>query len=229
MSTKRRTFFITGTDTGVGKTHVACALLHAFAAAGCSTLGLKPVASGCTMSAEGLRNDDALALIAAATVKLPYAQVNPFAFAAPVSPHIAAARENRRVRVAQLSGLVRGAIMQARADVTLVEGAGGWRVPLNHEETLADLARELQAPVILVVGLRLGCINHALLTAEAIRRDGLQLAGWVANAIDPQMEARDEVVATLRSALGAPLLGLVEHGAAADAAAAALDLSLLGN
>ncbi|MFP5440613.1 MAG: dethiobiotin synthase [Gammaproteobacteria bacterium] len=227
MSTKRRTFFIAGTDTGVGKTHVACTLLQAFARTGQSTLGLKPVASGCTATADGLRNDDALALIAAATVKLPYAQVNPCAFAAPVSPHIAAARENRRVRVAQLAGLVRGAVMQARADITLVEGAGGWRVPLNNEETLADLARELQAPVILVVGLRLGCINHALLTAEAIRRDGLQLAGWVANAIDPQMEARDEVVATLRSALGAPLLGLVENNAAADVAAAALDVSLL--
>ena len=121
------------------------------------------------------------------------------------------------MQVAQLVGLVRGATMQARAGVTLVEGAGGWRVPLNDRETLADFARELQAPVILVVGLRLGCINHALLTAEAIRHDGLALAGWVANGIDPQLEAREEIVATLRTALAAPLLGVLPHGVDAPA------------
>ncbi|MFZ5724525.1 MAG: dethiobiotin synthase [Pseudomonadota bacterium] len=212
MGNKRRLFFVTGTDTGIGKTHAACALLRTAAAAGQSALGLKPVASGCTATADGLRNDDALALMAASTVRLPYAQVNPFAFAAPLSPHLAAARDGRTVRVAQLLGLVRGTLMQARADFTLVEGAGGWRVPLNERETLADFARDLNAPVLLVVGLRLGCINHALLTAEAIRRDGLSLAGWIANDIDPQMAARAEVVATLRSALGAPLLGELPWG-----------------
>lgn len=205
----RRVFFVTGTDTGVGKTHVTALLLRALATEGKQVLGLKPVAAGCEASADGLRNDDALALMAASTVALPYAQVNPVALVAPLSPHIAAARESRRVRVNQLSGLVRGAIMQGRADVTLVEGAGGWRVPLNDMETLADFARDLAVPVILVVGLRLGCLNHALLTAEAIRRDGLRLAGWVANAVDPHMEARQENIDTLRAALPAPLLGVV--------------------
>lgn len=205
----RRAFFVTGTDTGVGKTHVTALLLRALAAEGKPVVGLKPVAAGCEATADGLRNDDALALMAASTVALPYAQVNPVALVAPLAPHIAAARESRRVRVNQLSGLVRGAIMQARADVTLVEGAGGWRVPLSETESMADLACELAMPVILVVGLRLGCLNHALLTAEAIRRDGLRLAGWVANAVDPHMDAREENIETLRAALGAPLLGVV--------------------
>lgn len=226
-SNARRAFFVTGTDTGVGKTFASCALLRAAAARGASTLGLKPVAAGSIATADGPRSEDALALMAASTVALPVAQVNPVLLQAPLSPHIAAAREQRVVRVAQLAGLVRGARMQARADVTLVEGAGGWRVPLNDRETLADLARELAFPVVLVVGLRLGCLNHALLTAEAIRRDGLLLAGWVANAIDPHMDAREENTNTLRAALGAPLLGVIPHGAGDAAAAAALDLSLL--
>lgn len=203
----RRAWFVTGTDTGIGKTHVACALLQVAAADGKSVLGLKPVASGCEATPDGLRNDDAQRLMAASSVQLPYAQVNPCALAAPLSPHLSAAREGRTVRVAQLAGLVRGAIMQGRADVTLVEGAGGWRVPLNEQETMADLARQLALPVLLVVGLRLGCINHALLTAEAVRRDGLTLAGWIGNAIDPEMAAVDEVMNTLRAALPAPCLG----------------------
>ncbi len=211
MNPPRKSFFVTGTDTGVGKTVVTCALLRAFAAAGKSTLGLKPIASGCTLTNDGLRNDDALALMATATVKRPYAQVNPLAFAAPLAPHLAADREGKRIRVAQLAGLVRGALTQARADVALIEGAGGWRVPLNDAETLADLARALQLPVIVVVGLRLGCINHALLTAEAILRDGVPLAGWVANCIDPQMDAREENIQALRTRLPAPLLGVMPH------------------
>jgi len=214
----RKVFFVTGTDTGVGKTHASVALLQALAAQGRTTLGLKPVAAGCDATTDGLRNEDALALQAAATVKLPYAQVNPVALAEAIAPHIAAAHEKRRIGVTQLAGLVRGALMQGRADVTLIEGAGGWRVPLNERETLADLARELDVPVILVVGVRLGCISHALLTAEAIRRDGRVLAGWVANAIDATMPAREENIATLRAALGAPLLGVLPHGPA-DASA----------
>lgn len=225
----RRQFFVAGTDTGVGKTYVATLLLRAFAAQGKTTLGLKPVAAGCMPTAEGLRNDDALALMAAATVKLSYAQVNPVALVAPVAPHIAAAQENRRLRVAQLAGLVRGATMQGRADITLVEGAGGWRVPLNEGETLADLARELQLPVILVVGLRLGCINHALLTAEAIRRDGLVLAGWVANGIDPAMAARQENIATLRALLPAPCIGALSFRCAGDIVPDELDPALLAD
>ena len=216
--TSRRQYFVTGTDTGVGKTFVTSLLLRAIAAHGHTTLGLKPVASGCDLTADGLRNEDALALMAASTVKLPYAQVNPFAFAAPLAPHIAAAQEGKRLRVQQVAGLVRGALTQARANVALVEGAGGWRVPLNDTETLADVARDLELPVILVVGVRLGCINHALLTAEAIMRDGLRVAGWVANTIDPAVAVRDEQVATLRGRLAAPLLGVIDHGATADTA-----------
>jgi dethiobiotin synthetase len=157
-------------------------------------------------------------------VSLPYAQVNPIALRAPLSPHLAAARDGVRVRAAQVTGLVRGAMAQARADLVLVEGAGGWRVPLNERETLADVAAELALPVILVVGLRLGCLNHALLTAEAIRRDGLVLAGWIGNAIDPQMLAREENVATLAAALDAPLLGVLPHAAPGEPA---LDLAPL--
>lgn len=212
----RRAFFVTGTDTGVGKTYAACALLRTASATGLSTLGLKPVAAGCEETDDGLRNEDALALMAASTVPLSYAQVNPFALRAALAPHVAAAQEGRRLRTAQVTGLVRGALMQARADFTLVEGAGGWRVPLNEQETLADVARELALPVLLVVGLRLGCINHALLTVEAIRHDGLRLAGWIANAIDPQMAAREENIDTLRERLGAPLLGVLPYGAAGE-------------
>lgn len=212
----RKVYFVTGTDTGVGKTWASCALLRALAAQGRTTLGLKPVASGCEQTADGLRNADALALMQASTVSLSYAQVNPFAYAPALAPHLAAAQEGKRLRVQQIAGLVRGAIMQARADVTLVEGAGGWRVPLNDAETLADLPRELALPVILVVGLRLGCINHALLTAEAIARDGVRLAGWIANTIDPAMPAQVENVATLRAHIGAPLLGVLPHGAVGE-------------
>lgn len=212
----RRAFFVTGTDTGIGKTYAACALLRVASAAGLSTLGLKPVAAGCEETADGLSNEDALALMAVSTVQLPYAQVNPFALRAALAPHVAAAQEGRRLRGAQVVGLVRGALMQGRADFTLVEGAGGWRVPLNEQETLADVARELTLPVLLVVGLRLGCINHALLTAEAIRHDGLQLAGWIANSIDPQMEARQESIDTLRDRIGAPWLGVLPFGAAGE-------------
>lgn len=212
----RRAFFVTGTDTGIGKTCAACALLRTASAAGLSTLGLKPVAAGCEETPGGLRNEDAVALMASSTVPLPYGQVNPVALRAPLSPHLAAAREGRRLRGTQVAGLVRGALMQARADFALVEGAGGWRVPLNEQETLADVARELALPVLLVVGLRLGCINHALLTAEAIRNDGLQLAGWIANAIDPLMDAREENIDTLRERLRAPLLGVLPYGAAGE-------------
>lgn len=209
----RRAFFVTGTDTGIGKTYAACALLRTASASGLSTLGLKPVAAGCGETAGGLRNEDALALMDASTVKLDYTQVNPLALRAPLSPHLAAAREGRWVRSTQITGLVRGALMQGRADFALVEGAGGWRVPLNEHETLADVARELALPVLLVVGLRLGCLNHALLTAEAIRHDGLKLAGWIANGIDPHMDAREENIDTLRDRIAAPLLGVLPFGA----------------
>jgi dethiobiotin synthetase len=230
----RRTYFVTGTDTDAGKTLVSRLLLYAAAARGLTTAALKPLAAGARETPDGLRNDDALQLMAAATHKLPYAQVNPMCLPDPLAPHLAALRAGRRVNVERLVGFCRGALLQ-RADFTLIEGVGGWRVPLNEREYLSGVVQALRIPVLLVVGLRLGCLNHALLTAEAISRDGLTLAGWVANTRDPAMAERDANVATLRATLeatlGAPLLGVVPHlhdTADIQAQADLLDLSLLG-
>ena len=199
--------FVTGTDTGVGKTLVSAALLHTLARHHARVVGMKPVAAGLVLQGGEWVAEDALALRAASTVAVPPALDNPVALPEPLSPHLAAARAGRRVGVAELVVAHRG--LRSLADVVLVEGSGGWRVPLNEDETLADLAVALALPVVLVVGLRLGCLNHALLTAEAIRADGLRLAGWVANTVDPAMACRDENIATLRQRLGAPLLGVV--------------------
>jgi len=224
----KHAFFITGTDTDAGKTLVATGLLAAARARGLSTAGLKPVAAGCAATQQGLRNSDALLLQAQTSIDLVYEQINPIALAAPIAPHIAAQREKRALSADRLAGFCRGSLRQA--DFTLVEGAGGWRVPLNPSETLADLARVLQLPVILVVGMRLGCINHALLTAEAIRSDGLPLAGWVANVLDPDMVALDENIQTLNGRLPAPCLGIVPYMEvpSAEQAALSLQLELLG-
>lgn len=222
-------YFVAGTDTGVGKTTVSCALLAAARAQGLSTLALKPVAAGCTETAEGWRNDDALSLMAAMTAPLTYDEVNPVALPAPLSPHLAAAAVGRRLQSSRLAGFCRGTLMQHRVDLALVEGAGGWRVPLSEREMLSALPRELGLPVILVVGLRLGCLNHAILTTEAILKDGLRLAGWVANTIDPDMAAVEDNIATLTSLLPAPLLGRLPWApdATADTQAAHLDLAPL--
>ncbi len=200
-----QSYFVTGTDTEVGKTAVACALLEAANQRGLKTAAIKPVAAGC--DAQG-RNDDALQLQQAMSVAMPYEQVNPVALQAAIAPHIAAAQEGRTLQVSRLAGLCRG-VMLGGADLVLIEGAGGWRVPLGSRETLADLAKELQVGVILVVGMRLGCINHALLTAEAIARDGLHLAGWVANQPGERMNCHEENLDTLLRLMPAPLLGEV--------------------
>ena len=199
-------FFIAGTDTDVGKTLVAAGLLDAANKRGLSTVAQKPVAAGCHRTAEGLRNDDALLLQQTMSLKLPYEQVNPVAFEPAIAPHIAAEQAGKRLLVSQLVGYCRGVLMR-RADLTIIEGAGGWRVPLNRAETLAGLARELDLPVILVVGMKLGCINHALLTVEAIARDGLPLAGWVANQLNSDMPCYQENVLSLKSLIRAPCLG----------------------
>lgn len=205
-----RTWFVTGTDTGVGKTVVTAGLLRAADAAGRRAVGLKPVAAGASPDADGTpANEDALLLQATASVALPYAAVNPVLLAEPVAPHLAAARVGRRLAVDELVAAVRATLAAARADVAFVEGAGGWLCPVNETETLADLAVALGAGVVLVVGLRLGCLNHALLTAAAIRAAGLPLAGWVANRIDPAMLLADENIATLAARLPAPCLGTV--------------------
>ena len=199
-------FFIAGTDTDVGKTFVAQALLESANNRGLSCYGLKPIAAGCEETQQGLVNDDALKLMASASIKLSYQQVNPVALKAAVAPHVAAAQEGRKLEVHRLSGFCRGAMM-TKADFILVEGAGGWRVPLNNRETMAQLPVELNLAVILVVGIKLGCINHALLTQEAILRDGIKLAGWVANRVDPQMEVSGDSIEYLRQAIRAPLIG----------------------
>ena len=200
-----KTWFVTGTDTEVGKTAISCALLAAAAEAGLTTAAVKPVAAGCD---ENGQNDDALQLMSCMTATLDYAQVNPVALDAAIAPHIAAEHEGKRIQASRLAGICRG-VMMGPTDFVLIEGAGGWRVPISPRETLADLAVQLQVGVILVVGMRLGCINHALLTAEAIRRDGLVLAGWVANQPAERMTCHAENLDTLRRLLPAPLLGEV--------------------
>lgn len=222
-------FFVTGTDTDVGKTTIAAGLLRAARLAGLSTAAVKPLASGCEAGADGLRNSDALALLAECSLPLSYAEVNPFAFAPAIAPHLAAREAGVQLKVEVLAAAVQ-AVLAQQADFTLVEGAGGWRVPLGEQATLADLPVALDLPVILVVGVRLGCINHALLTAEAIARDGLRLAGWVANVLDPQTSRLDDNLRTLTERLAAPCLGRVPRLEQAGAAAVArhLNISLLG-
>lgn len=203
-----KTYFITGTDTSVGKTCVSAAFLHLAAKAGLSTAAVKPLAAGCEQTEQGLRNEDALILQEECTLTLDYQQINPVALEPAIAPHIAAEREGRRLSNARLAGYCRG-VMMSGADFVVIEGAGGWRVPINSVEKLSGLAKELKLPVIMVVGIRLGCINHALLTAEAIAHDGLTIAGWVANCCDAEMPAYLENIRTLKHLIPAPCLGEV--------------------
>jgi len=220
-----KTWFVTGTDTGVGKTAVSCALLAAAGQAGLRTAAVKPVAAGCD---ETGRNDDALRLMASMTEELDYDQVNPVALHAAVAPHIAASLQGKRMQASRLAGLCRG-VMLGAADFVLIEGAGGWRVPINTRETMADVAIELRVGVILVVAMRLGCINHALLTAEAIHRDGVQLVAWVANQPGLRMDCHEDNLETLRQLLPVPLLGDIpfQRRWEAEVAASYLDIQPL--
>lgn len=197
-------WFLTGTDTEVGKTFTACVLLHAARRQGLSALAMKPVAAG--IDGEG-DNDDVRRLMAASSVSAPRELVNPCCFAAAVAPHIAAAEEGRRIDIGALRSAF--ARLSTLADFIVVEGVGGFRVPLDDAHDTADLAQALALPVLLVVGLRLGCLNHALLTAEAIRTRGLRLGGWIANRIDPDMPRWQENVAALESRLGMAPLGVL--------------------
>jgi len=220
-------YFVTGTDTGVGKTLVSCALLHAFAARGRSVIGMKPVAAGATPTAEGLLNDDVAQMRACATVDAPLSLINPYCFQLPVAPHLAAREEAVDI---DLDIILRAhARLAASADLVIVEGVGGFCVPLGRHHDSAELASRLALPVILVVGLRLGCLNHALLTTQAIRARGLSLAGWVCNRIDPDMGFAAENLAALAERIDAPLLGDVPHASAPEArsAAARLEVSRL--
>ncbi len=206
----KKKFFIAGTDTDVGKTLIACGLLEKARQQGLRTVAIKPLAAGCEQTEDGLRNGDALALQAAMTADLPYSEVNPVAFEPPIAPHIAAQQVGKSISASRLTGFCNGLLMQP-SDFFLVEGAGGWRVPLNARESLSDLPKSLALPVVLVVGMKLGCLNHAVLTAEAIRRDGLTLAGWVANRVDPDMSCYEENIDSLKTLLRAPCLGEVPY------------------
>ncbi|MEO7726042.1 MAG: dethiobiotin synthase [Burkholderiales bacterium] len=203
-----RGHFITGTDTGVGKTLIACALLHALTKAGKRSVGMKPVAAGAVATSEGLVNDDVAQLRAASSVPAALRIVNPYCFEPAIAPHIAAAQAGVAIDLAHIARAY--AQLAAIADSVIVEGAGGFCVPLNGHADTADLAQQFALPIILVVGVRLGCINHALLTAQAIRARGLRLAGWVANCIDAAMPVAAENIAALAERLNAPLLGTVE-------------------
>jgi len=222
MSTHRspltaRGFFVTGTDTGVGKTLVACGLLRAFANRGFKVVGMKPVASGAVPRAGGLVHDDVEKLIAPGNVDVPREHVNPYCFEPPVAPHIAAAGAGTRIDLDRIGRSYDA--LAARADVVVVEGIGGFRVPLGPGIDTAQLAARLALPLVLVVGLRLGCLNHALLTAEAAAHRGLELAGWVANHVDPQMAAAEENVRALETLIGAPLLARIAFTASPDTVA----------
>lgn len=204
-----RGVFVTGTDTGVGKTRASALLVRAQRACGRRAIGMKPVASGCRETPDGLRNEDAQALIAASDPAPAYALCNPYAFAPPIAPHIAA----REAGVAIALDPIVAAYGQlaAMADRVVVEGVGGWSVPLSDALMQVDLVRALDLPVVLVIGLRLGCINHALLSTRAIRADDCVLAGWIANRIDPDMARAEENLDTLRARIDAPLLGVLAH------------------
>ena len=217
-------FFITGTDTEIGKTFVTCTLLHAVRAKGLSALGMKPVAAGAEMVKGEFINEDAARLRAAGSFDPGLALLNPYCLKSPIAPHIAAAEEGVAIEPSPI--LAAFAKLQAQAELVLVEGVGGFRVPLGKNYDTTDLARDLALPVILVVGMRLGCINHALLTAEAIQARGLQLAGWVANQVDPAMLRFEQNLEALTERLPAPLLGVTPFQADGNAAGAAAGLRL---
>lgn len=215
-------YFVTGTDTEVGKTVISVGLIKKLQQQGLRIAAMKPVASGCEMSTGGLRNEDALALQSAADIKVAYEQVNPYAFAPAIAPHIAAQQAGTEIDLQRLVDVYQQ--LQQQADATVVEGAGGWLVPLNDKQTIADLALHIKLPIVLVVAIKLGCINHALLTAQSIRSSGLELAGWVANDFlgDSQNEA---IIDAINSRIGAPCLGVVPRLKKADNAGAYLKLT----
>ena len=201
--------FVTGTDTGVGKTLVTCALLHAYVNAGYTAIGMKPVAAGATRENGVLVNEDVSAMVAAGNVAAPRDAVNPYCFDPPIAPHIAAARAGVDIDIERIAQAY--ASLARLADRLVVEGAGGFRVPLGPGHDTSDLARRLALPVVLVVGMRLGCLNHALLTADAIRAAGLRLAGWVANHIEPDMAYAAHNVEALEARVDAPLIARIPY------------------
>lgn len=217
-------FFVTGTDTEIGKTVVSTGLIELLKQRGYRVAGMKPIASGCEHTPIGLRNEDALALMASANVDLPYQSVNPYAFEPPIAPHIAAMETDIRLSVIH----EHFQSMQGIADCIVVEGVGGWQVPLNNTETVADLAQLIGLPVVLVVGMRLGCINHALLTRDSIQQSGCRLVGWVANCLTEPMLQLEQNISSLEHRLDCPLLGVVPSLTDVSAEVVASYLSLDG-
>ncbi|PPT77421.1 dethiobiotin synthase [Xanthomonas arboricola pv. populi] len=216
--------YVTGTDTGIGKTMASTALLHALRRQGYTAVGMKPVASGCEHTPQGWRNEDALALQAASAPQPDYATLNPYALPAPLAPELAAADVGVTLSLQPIAQAF--AQLRAQAEVVVVEGVGGWAAPLSADLDQADLVRALTLPVVLVVGIRLGCINHARLTAAAIAADGLDCIGWIANEVDPQMERIEENIGMLRQRLAMPCWGRIAWRPGADAAAQSLGLQL---
>jgi dethiobiotin synthetase len=222
-----RGIFITGTDTGIGKSLVACGLMYAFKAHSLRVMGMKPVASGSAMTAKGLRNDDALALQSAANVQVDYSLINPYCFAPPIAPHLAAREAGVTINLDHLKNSYQQ--LAAQANVVIVEGAGGWKVPLEPGY-LSDFPESLKLEVVLVVGMRLGCLNHALLTAQAIENAArCRLAGWVGNVIDPDFTLLEANLELLNQRLCAPCIGVIPYLRPIDPQLAAdlLDISML--
>ena len=216
--------YVTGTDTGIGKTLASCALLHALRGHGLRAAGMKPVASGCERIDGEWRNADALALQAAGEPGIAYADINPFALEHPLAPELAA--RDAGVEVSLLPILAAHARVADNADALIIEGVGGWAAPLSASLMQADLVRTLHLPVLLVVGLRLGCLNHALLSARAIAADGVHIAGWIASHVDPEMERVEDNIEMLRARMPAPCWGVLPHAPGADPATMARHLRI---
>lgn len=202
-------YFVTGTDTGIGKTWSTLTLMQYFQAQGRVVIGMKPVASGCEQHNGELRNEDALLIQEQSSILLPYQDINPYAFAPPVSPHIAAKQAGRTIDLDVVIAKYRQ--LEKQADIVIVEGVGGWLVPLNEQEDVADLAERLDLPVIVVVGMRLGCLSQAKLTFAAIRQKGLACHGWIASCVDPDMRMLDENIQTLCQVATMPLLAVFPY------------------
>lgn len=204
-----KSVFVTGTDTGVGKTHISCALMRQLIATGCRVVGMKPVASGGRYVSGKCVNADAQQLMATANITVPYEWVNPYCFEAAIAPHIAAQQAGTLISPQGIYSAYQQ--LAAVADVVVVEGIGGWAVPINATKTMADIAVMLNLPVIMVVGMRLGCLNHAALTVQSIRASSLTFAGWVANTLDPAMPAVEENIAALKTITAAPLVAVTPY------------------
>ncbi len=220
----KNTIFMTGTDTDIGKTYVTCLMLKAFNESGLNTLALKPIASGCHKNEQGeLRNDDALQLQQHANITIPYSSVNPITFEPPIAPHIAAHNIGEKLSIQQIGDTIKNLTCHS-ADMTLIEGVGGWSVPINHSELLSDVIAQLEIPIILVVGIKLGCLNHALLTYQNIQAKNVPILGWMANCIDPNTLSIPENIDTLAQWINEPCLGIVPYG---DKSTTCIDTKLI--